>query len=116
MENKTKKLSLKEIVWYIIAGFFGLAGLVFLVLGIVGEHLPVLSSENGILLSEAAWLTSWSPLGYRYWGIILVLASSLLAVICLTLFAREGDRDVERALRRAQRLGVTKTQDEPKAE
>ncbi len=115
MENKTKKLSIKEIVWYIIAGIFGLAGLVFLVVGIVGEHLPVLSSENGILLSEAAWLTSWSPLGYRYWGIILVLAASLLAVICLTLFAREGDRDVERALRRAQRLGVSQSQEEPKA-
>lgn len=122
MEKKsTKKLSTKEIVWYSIAAFFALAGLVFLVVGIVGEHLPMLASENGILISEKAWLTSWSPLGYRYWGIILVGAAALLAVVCLTLFAREGDRDSERALRRAQRLGIAKEEatevpSEPKAE
>ncbi len=122
MEKKsTKKLSTKEIVWYSIAAFFALAGLVFLVVGIVGEHLPMLASENGILISEKAWLTSWSPLGYRYWGIILVGAAALLAVICLTFFAREGDRDSERALRRAQRLGIAKEEatevpSEPKAE
>ena len=114
-EKKTKKLSIKETVWYLISAFFGLAGLVFLVVGIVGEHLPVLASENGILLSEKAWLTNWSPLGYRYWGIILILAATLLAVICLTLFAREGDRDVERAARRAQRVGIA-PQDENKPE
>ncbi len=113
-EKKTRKLSVKETVWYCIAAFFGLVGLVFLVLGIVGEHLPVLSSENGILLSEKAWLTNWSPLGYRYWGIILILAASLLAVICLSLFAREGDRDVERAMRRAQRLGISQDEGQSK--
>ena len=105
----------QELPIELISAFFGLAGLVFLVVGIVGEHLPVLASENGILLSEKAWLTNWSPLGYRYWGIILILAATLLAVICLTLFAREGDRDVERAARRAQRLGIA-PQDENKPE
>ena len=105
-KKQTKKLSTKEIVWYSVTSFFGLAGLVFIVIGIVGEHLPMLASDNGILISEKAWLTSWSPLGYRYWGIVLMGASALLAVICLTVFAREGDRDSERALRRAQRLGI----------
>lgn len=119
--KQTKKLSTKEIVWYAVAAFFGLAGLVFLVVGIVGEHLPVLASENGILISEGVWLTSWSPLGYRYWGLILIGAAALLAVVCLTFFAREGDRDSERALRRAQRLGIAKEKEievpsEPKAE
>ncbi len=122
MEKKpAKKLSVKELVWYSIAAFFGLAGLTFLIVGIVGEHLPVLASDNGILISEKAWLTSWSPLGYRYWGLILIGASALLAVVCLTLFAREGDRDSERALRRAQRLGIasekaTEVPSEPKGE
>ena len=120
-KNQTKKLSKKEIAWYCIAAFFGLAGLVFLIVGIVGEHLPMLASDNGILVSEKAWLTSWSPLGYRYWGLILIGAAALLAVVCLTFFAREGDRDSERALRRAQRLGIAKEKEievpsEPKAE
>lgn len=122
MDKKpTKKLTTKELVWYVIAAFFGVAGLAFLIVGIVGEHLPLLASDNGILVSEKVWLTSWSPLGYRYWGLVLIGASALLAVICLTFFAREGDRDSERALRRAQRLGLAKEEEvevpsEPKAE
>lgn len=106
MKEKTKKISKKEIVWYSIAGFIGFVGLFFLILGIVGENLPVVYSDNWILYSEPLWLSNWSGMGYRYWGLILFLAGSLLAVICLSVFARETDRDSERASRRAQRLGL----------
>lgn len=106
MTEKTKKISKKEIVWYSIAGFIGFVGLFFLILGIVGENLPVVYSDNWILYSEPLWLSNWSGMGYRYWGLILFLAGSLLAVICLSVFARETDRDSERASRRAQRLGL----------
>ena len=106
MKEKTKKISKKEIVWYSIAGFIGFVGLFFLILGIVGENLPVVYSDNWILYSEPLWLSNWSGMGYRYWGLILLLAGSLLAVICLSVFARETDRDSERASRRAQRLGL----------
>ena len=106
MKEKTKKISKKEIVWYSIAGFIGFVGLFFLILGIVGENLPVVYSDNWILYSEPLWLSNWSGMGYRYWGLILFLAGSLLAVICLSIFARETDRDSERASRRAQRLGL----------
>lgn len=104
--SSKKKLSKKEIVWYSISGFIALAGLFFLILGIVGDHLPVVYSDNWILYSEPMWLSNWSGLSYRTFGLILFLIGSLLAVICLAVFAREGDRDAERALRRAQRLGV----------
>ncbi|MCR5492017.1 MAG: hypothetical protein K6F32_07820 [Bacilli bacterium] len=103
-----KKLSKKEITFYVIAAVIGAIGLFSLVLGIVGEHLPVLASDNWILTSEAAWLSNWSHMGYRFWGLILIGAAVLLTCICLTVFAREGDRDTERALRRAQRLGQAK--------
>ncbi len=106
MKEKTQKISKKEIVWYSIAGFIGFVGLFFLILGIVGENLPVVYSDNWILYSEPLWLSNWSGMGYRYWGLILFLAGSLLAVICLSVFARETDRDSERASRRAQRLGL----------
>ena len=44
--------------------------------------------------------------GYRYVGIILVLVAAFVAMLSLTLFAREGDRDAERNMRRAQRLAI----------
>lgn len=103
MKTKIKK---KEIVWYSIAGFIAFVGLFFLILGIVGENLNVLYSDNWILYSEPLWLSNWSGMGYRYWGLILFLAGSLLAIVCLSVFARETDRDSERASRRAQRLAM----------
>ncbi|MBQ2070041.1 MAG: hypothetical protein II467_03835 [Bacilli bacterium] len=109
-ETKARKLSSKEMAWYIIAAILGFIGLVFIVFAIVGDFLPVLASENWVYVSEAAWLTNWTPLGYRYWGLILVGVGVLIAVAALNFFAREGDKDEERALRRAQRLAF---QNEP---
>ncbi len=106
-ENTAKKpLRGKELVWYIIAGTIALLGLIFVVFGIVGDHWQVLYSDNWILQSENVWLKNWSNLGYRWWGLILLGVAAFIAVVSLTLFAREGDRDSERALRRAQRLAI----------
>ena len=44
-------------------------------------------------------------MGYRYWGMILLGVGALIGVFFLAYFAKEGDKDAERALRRAQRLG-----------
>ena len=114
MNDKKKKISLprKEIAWYVFASFLAVVGLTFIVIGIVGDHLPVKSSDNWVLISEAAWLSNWSHMGYRYWGIILLAAGTLIGCTALTMFARSGDRDSERALRRAQRLSVT-SEEEP---
>ena len=114
MNDKKKKTSLprKEIAWYVFSSFLAVVGLTFIVIGIVGDHLPVKSSDNWVLISEAAWLSNWSHMGYRYWGIILLAVGTLIGCTALTMFARSGDRDSERALRRAQRLAVT-SEEEP---
>lgn len=123
-----KKLSNKELAWYVIAGIVGAVGLTSLVFGIVGEHFPGLYSDNWIAAGEAGWLKAWSGLGYRWWGIILLAIAVFLAVVVANVFAKEGDRDVERALRRQQRLAMTQqvvegtvseetpSQEEPKPE
>jgi len=105
-ERKKKILKTREIVFYAITGFIGLVGLVFIVFGIVGDHLPVKASDNWVIISEKAWLSNLSGLGYRFWGIILIVAAAVLSAIVLTVSAREGDRDTERAQRRAQRLAI----------
>ena len=102
-----KKLTRKEIGWYVFSGIIGLIGLVFLVFGIVGDHFPGLYADNWIASSENGWLKNWSGLGYRYWGIILIAAAAFIAIIALAVFAKEGDRDADRERRRAQRLGAS---------
>jgi hypothetical protein len=118
-ETKARKLTGKELTWYIIAGTIALLGLIFVIFAIIGDFMPVLSSDNWVAQSEKTWLTNWSPLGYRWWGLIFLGAGTLISVIALSFFAREGDRDEERALRRAQRLAVaaktTAEEEQPKA-
>jgi len=115
-EKKKPALKKLEIFWYVLAGLIGLTGLVFLIFGIVGDHLPVLSSDNWIRNSENGWLIPWIGIGYRYVGIILILAAAFIAMLSLTLFAREGDRDAERNLRRAQRLAIEQEEVKPEPE
>ena len=103
---KKSKLTKKEIVFYSIAAVIGAVGLLFVVFGIVGSHFPGINEDNWIAASEKAWLTNWSGIGYRWWGLILVGIAAVIACISLTVFAREGDRDSERALRRQQRLAM----------
>lgn len=113
---KTKKFnfSKKEWFFYILSLTVIFVGLVFAIIGIIGSHLPVKASDNWVTISENAWLANWSHMGYRIWGIILLLAGTAVFCLSLTLFAREGDRDSERAARRAQRLAATNISTEEK--
>ncbi|OPZ34137.1 MAG: hypothetical protein BWY98_01198 [Tenericutes bacterium ADurb.BinA155] len=101
---KEKKISGKELGWYIVAAVFTLVGLVFFIFGLIGKYYPGKASDNWISISENAWLINWSKMGYRWWGLILIGVGVLIAVIALTVFARVADRDDERNLRRQQRL------------
>lgn len=111
-----KKLSKKELAWYIFAGIIALVGLVFLIFGIIGDHFPGLYEDNWIAASESGWLKPWSGFGYRWWGLILLGIAALIAIISLTVFAKEDDRDTERALRRQQRLAMSGVVEETPSE
>ena len=102
--EKQKKIAGKELGWYIVAAVFALTGLTFYIFGLIGKFYPGKASDNWVSLSENAWLVNWSKMGYKWWGLILIGISVLIAVIALTVFARSADRDDERNLRRQQRL------------
>ena len=112
----TKKLTNKEIAWYVVASVLAVAAIVFIVFGIIGDHFPGKYEDNWVLASEKVWLTSWTPLGYRWWGVVLLALSALIAAITLNVFAKETDRDTERAQRRAQRLAMASSEPESKPE
>ena len=105
-KDKKFNFSKKEWAWYIITLSLAFIGLVFAIIGVIGDHLPVKASDNWVRISEAAWLSNWSHMGYRYWGIILLGGGLVIFSLALTFFSRESDRDSERAARRAQRLAA----------
>lgn len=106
-KKKSKlKISKVELGFYVVCGALGLVGLIFVIFGIIGNYLPVPLHQNFILVSEDVWLNPWSKLGYRYWGLILIAVAVVVTTLVGTFFARAGDRDSERAQRRAQRLAI----------
>lgn len=107
-ETETKKnvaVSKWEIFWIALSGVIALGGLVMIVLGIVGDYLPVLADKNWILQGESSFKNAMH-MSYRWFGSILLLGAALISLIYLNYFAKKSDVDEERALRRQQRLSV----------
>ena len=100
---KAKK-SVKELVWYIIAGLLWIFGLSLMVTSIVGEYLPGLEKNNPILKAEET-LIGWSKLGFMSWGMIFLAIGAIIFVSVLLYYAKKTDIERDRALKRAQRLG-----------
>jgi hypothetical protein len=99
------KITVGEIVWICISGAIAVAGLTLVIFGIVGDYLPLKSSENWILLGEASF-QNVMKMNYRWFGVILILFAAFVSVIFLNYYAKKSDIDEERALRRQQRLQV----------
>ena len=104
-KENSKKLQVKELIWYFLAGILGFAGLFMMVFGIIGHHLGGNLEQNFIKQAEKNIV-----LDFRIWGIILLAAGLVIALIALIYFARSADRDIEKAIRRQQRLNAQLTE------
>jgi len=90
------KITVGEIVWICISGAIAVAGLTLVIFGIVGDYLPLKSSENWILLGEASF-QNVMKMNYRWFGVILILFAAFVSVIFPPIITRRrGDIDEER--------------------
>ena len=94
-----KKISTKEFIWYAACGIVIVFGIICMVFGIIGYHMP--ASNNFIKDFEAK-----IPLDLRIWGIIFMAAGVVVAVIALVVNAKKADREIEKKVRREQRLAA----------
>jgi hypothetical protein len=105
--QKKTKLAKSEIFWIVLEGTAAFVGLFLIILGIVGDHLPVKYEYNWILQSENGWMkTSGSQITFRWFGFFFLLGAAVLSLFTLNHYAKKTDLDEERSLRRAQRLQV----------
>ena len=93
-----RKVSIFEIVWYTLCGLSAVTGLVFVVLGLVGEF----GGKNVTSLRD------FSTPGY-----ICLIAGAIAASIVLIICAKGSDRASEAAARRAARLAKVEAPSEP---
>lgn len=109
MAKSKLKVSVFELVWYILCGAVALWGVTYITLGIVADALPI-TAEDNVLAEASEAIRKVFGLGFLHWGMILVAIGAVLATIVLLLNAKKSDREVEKAARRAARL----SREEPK--
>ncbi len=104
--NNKRALSVRELVWYLVAGFLFGAGVVLATLSLIGDYMNVPSADNWIITAQQA-VINWSKISFDWliWGTILMVIGLVISVITLLYFAKKVIAEKEKALRRAQRLG-----------
>ncbi len=101
-----KSFSTKQIVWFVIGAVLFVTGFVFDVLDIIGRSINVAPSKNSLLLGDAKLKEFFGnkPLGFTFWGIVLLLVGAIIISITFSLASKNEDRDKERQARKEQRL------------
>lgn len=101
------KVSGKEFAWYVFGGLFAVAGITLMIFGIIGHHMNVPLDNNFIKKAEEALISAIkAPFDFRIWGIILLLLGVIIISITLAYNAKKTDREVEKTIRRQQRINA----------
>jgi len=96
-----KKVTNKEFAWYLACGILAVIGLIAIIFGIIGYHMDVPSGTNFITAFEDK-----INFKLRYIGLIFMGAGVVLALCVLLFNAKKADREVEKKVRREQRLAA----------
>lgn len=107
MKTKGAKVSGKEFAWYVVGGIFAVFGLTLMVFGIIGHHMNVPLADNFIKGAESAVIKAIKiPFDFRIWGILFLILGMFVIIVTLNYNAKKTDREVEKTIRRQQRLNA----------
>ena len=96
-----KKVTTKEFIWYLACGFLVVLGLIAVIFGIIGYHITGPAEQNFIQKFEDA-----INFQLRYLGLIFIGAGVGLSICVLVFNAKKADREVEKKIRREQRIAA----------
>ena len=112
MAKKNKKVSIFEVIWYLICGLVILWGLTYVVLSVIDKY-----NDLSDLHKFAANFKSTFKLSLYFWGLIIIAIGAVAAVVVMIIFAKTFDRAADREQRRSARLsGLNKKEDKVVAE
>ncbi|MDY0177720.1 MAG: hypothetical protein RBR85_00540 [Bacilli bacterium] len=97
-QKREQKLTIVEWVFYPLGGLLALGGITLMILGLIADYSTV--RDNALALAQVD-----SPLSFIHWGLIVLAVGVLITVVVLLVFAQKTDREIEKASRRAARLG-----------
>lgn len=96
-----KKVTTKEFIWYAACGLVIFLGLLSVIFGIIGYQMSVPTGMNFIETFEEKIKFS-----LRYLGLILIGCGVAVGIIVLLFNAKKADREVEKKIRREQRIAA----------
>ncbi len=101
-----KKLKVSEIIGFSICALFLISGLGLMITGLIGTYSGP-SASNPVKIAEAQFVNfTGINLNFRQWGAIILIVGALIAMFILLKHAKKHDLQIEKAQRRAQRLGL----------
>ena len=96
-----KKVTNKEFIWYLGCGLLVVLGLIAVIFGIIGYHISGPAEQNFIQKFEDS-----IHFELRFLGLIFIGAGVALSIAVLVFNAKKADREVEKKIRREQRIAA----------
>lgn len=101
-----KKVTTKEFIWYAACGLIIAFALICIIFGIVGYHMDGPTEQNFIVQLEAKVFKK-GKLDLRSFGLIVLGVGAILFAIVLSVNAKKADREIEKKIRREQRIAAS---------
>ena len=112
MAKKNKKVSVFEIIWYVICALVILWGITYVALSLIDKY-----NDLAELHKFATSFKSTFKLSLYFWGLIIIAIAVVAAVAVMIIFAKTFDRAADREQRRSARLSaLNKKEDKVVAE
>ncbi len=112
MAKKNKKVSIFEVIWYLICGLVILWGITYVALSLIDKYNDLADLHKFATKFESAF-----KLSLYFWGLIIIAIGAVAAVVVMIIFAKTFDRAADREQRRSARLsGLNKKEDKVVAE
>lgn len=100
-----KKVTTKEFIWYAAGGLIIAFGLICVIFGIIGYRMTGPTSQNFIAEFEGKVFKK-GKLDLRSFGLIIMAVGVIFSVVVLSVNAKKADREVEKKIRREQRIAA----------
>lgn len=111
MAKKNRKVSIFELVWYILCGLVILWGCTYVVLSLVNKYNDLKGLNDFASKFEKTF-----GLSLYFWGLIIIAIAVVASVIVMIVFAKTFDKAADREQRRSARLSGLKKEEKVVAE
>ena len=112
MAKKNRKVSIFEVIWYLICALVILWGITYVVLALINKY-----NDLSELNKFATKFKSTFKLSLYFWGLIIIAIGAVAACVVMIIFAKTFDRAADREQRRSARLSaLNKKEDKVVAE